>query len=399
VPDLGVTLSASDIEAIVTELLPRRDPQAAASVLGAGSDDIESGRAWLAAASEHGLAVPTWPRRYGGLDADEAQVATVAEVLGRFAVPDMYPYAVGLDLVGPILLESGTDEQRDRWLAAISSGTEIWCQMFSEPDAGSDLANIGTRARRDGDEWVISGQKVWTSRGPYSRWGMCLARTDPDQVKHRGLTMFAVDMEADGVEVRPLHQMNGDEHFSEVFAADVRVTDDDRLGDEGQGWAIAMAVLAHERAGLGGSGGGLDPSGGFGWLRRLRELGRLDDPVIADRAMSIYVRQRAAAWTAARVAHAVEHGNETGSGGSGGKLRLVRVFKERTNLMKEAIGPAGLLAGDGHVEFLTGPSMSIRGGTDEVQRNIIGERVLGLPPEPRPDKGVSYAELKSQGLT
>ena len=393
-----MTVSAPDIEAIVVELLPRRVPGSAPAVLGAGSDDIESGREWLAAASAHGLAVPTWPHRYGGMDATETDAAVVAEVLDGFAVPDMYPYAVGLDLVGPILLESGTDAQRDRWLGAIADGSEIWCQMFSEPDAGSDLANIGTRAQRDGDEWVITGQKVWTSRGPYSRWGMCLARTDPDQVKHRGLTMFAVDMEAEGVEVRPLHQMNGDEHFSEVFTSDVRVSDGDRLGDEGQGWGIAMAVLAHERAGLGGSGGGLDPSGGFGWLHRLRELGRLDDPVWVDRAMSIYARQRTAAWTAARVAYAVEHGGDAGTGGSGGKLRLVRVFKERTNLLKEALGPAGMLDGEGHVEFLTGPSMSIRGGTDEVQRNIIGERVLGLPPEPRPDKSVSYAELKRDGL-
>jgi alkylation response protein AidB-like acyl-CoA dehydrogenase len=393
-----MTITADEIAVLVAEHLAPRDPGSPGSVLGAGSDDIESGRVWLAAAARHGLGVPTWPREHGGRDADEVEAALIAEVVSGFSVPDLYPYAVGLDLVGPVLIESGTEEQKRRWLPRIADGSEIWCQMFSEPDAGSDMANIATRAERDGDEWVVGGQKVWTSRGPYSKWGMCIARTDPDQVKHKGLTMFAVDMEADGVEVRPLHQMNGDRHFSEVFTADVRVPDSDRLGDEGQGWAMAMTVMAHERASLGGSGGGLDPSGGFAWLHRLGELGRLDDPVWVDRAMALYAEQRAAAWTSARVAHAVGHGGEAGSGGSGGKLRLVNVFKKRTNLLKDALGPAGLLEGEGHVEFLTGPSMSIRGGTDEIQRNIIGERVLGLPPEPRVDKGVSYGELRRQGL-
>ena len=160
-----------------------------------------------------------------------------------------------------------------------------------------------------------------------------------------------------------------------------------------------MTVLANERASLGGSGGGLDPSGGLAWIERLRTTGALDDPVRCDRAMRIYAAQRTAAWTAARLAHSAATSGDAGSGGSGGKLRLVHVYKERASLVKEALGAAGMLDGEGHVEFLTGPSMSIRGGTDEVQRNIIGERVLGLPPEPRVDKGVSYAELRHQGLT
>ena len=393
-----MSATAAEISALVAAHLRPKDGDGAGSILGAGSDDIESGRTWLAVASADGLTVPSWPREYGGRDADESEAALIADVIGRFAVPDMYPYAVGLDLVGPILFESGTAEQRRRWLPRIADGSEIWCQMFSEPDAGSDMANIATKAQRDGDEWIISGQKVWTSRGPYAKWGMCLARTDPDQVKHKGLTMFAVDMAAAGVEIRPLHQMNGDKHFCEVFTTDVRVPDSDRLGDEGHGWAMAMAVLGHERASMGGSGGGLDPSDGFGWLRRLGELGRRDDPVWVDRAMSLYAEQRAAAWTATRVSHAIEQGTDVGSGGSGGKLRLVKVFKDRTTLMKDALGPAGMLDGEGHIDFLTGPSMSIRGGTDEIQRNIIGERVLGLPPEPRIDKGVSYGELRKQGL-
>jgi len=227
---------------------------------------------------------------------------------------------------------------------------------------------------------------------------MCLSRTDPDQVKHRGLTMFALDMESEGVEVRPLHQMNGDTHFSEVFVDEARVGRNDILGEEGKGWGVAMAVLTHERASLGGSGGGLDPSGGYAWLDHLSDLGRMEDPVFRDRAMQIYVRQKAASWTAQRQHADVEAGRPAGSGGSGGKLRLVDVYKSRTTLMRDALGPAGTIVDDQLVEFLTGPSMSIRGGTDEIQRNIIGERILGLPPEPRVDKSNTYAELRKQGM-
>jgi len=387
-----------EIASWVAELLLPVDPDSPASILGAGNDDIEAGRAWLSGAAAHGLAVPKWPTEFGGRAATDTEADLIRGVLTGFAVPDMYPFAVGLSLVAPILLESGSDEHRSRWLRAIADGSEIWCQMFSEPDAGSDLANIAARAELDGDQWVISGQKVWTSRGPYSRWGMCLARTDPDQVKHRGLTMFALDMQGDGVEVRPLHQMNGDTHFSEVFVDEARVGRHDILGEEGKGWSVAMAVLTHERASLGGSGGGLDPSGGYGWLDQLASLGRLHDPVWRDRAMCVYAAQKVAALTAGRLHEEVQAGRAGGSGGSGGKLRLVEVYKRRSELMRDALGPAGMLDDHHLVEFLTGPSMSIRGGTDEVQRNIIGERVLGLPPEPRVDKGITYAELRKQGL-
>jgi len=391
----------SNIEEItswVAELLPPVDPDTPASILGAGNDDIEDGRAWLRGAANHGLAVPKWPVEFGGRSANDTESDHISGVLAGFAVPDMYPFAVGLSLVAPILFESGSDEQRLRWLRPIADGSEIWCQMFSEPNAGSDLANIAARAELDGDQWIISGQKVWTSRGPYSKWGMCLARTDPDQVKHRGLTMFALDMESEGVEVRPLHQMNGDTHFSEVFVDGARVGRNNILGEEGKGWGVAMAVLTSERASLGGSGGGLDPSGGYAWLENLATTGRLDDQVWRDRAMRVYISQKVAALTAARQLADTEAGRDGGSGGSGGKLRLVEVYKQRAELLRDALGPAGTLVDDQTVEFLTGPSMSIRGGTDEIQRNIIGERILGLPPEPRVDKGVSYADLRQQGM-
>ncbi|MDP7599728.1 MAG: acyl-CoA dehydrogenase family protein, partial [Acidimicrobiales bacterium] len=195
--------------------LERRDPDVPATVLGAGSDDLGVGLRYLEALVEGGWMVPTWPVEHGGRGATDDEARRISAALGEYESADLYPYGVGLSLVGPVLRDRGTSEQQDRWLRPIADGSEIWCQMFSEPDAGSDLANAGTKAVRDGDEWILTGSKVWTSRGAYSKWGMCLTRTDPGQPKHRGLTMFAVDMHDPGIEVRPLVQVNGDRHFTE----------------------------------------------------------------------------------------------------------------------------------------------------------------------------------------
>ncbi|MDQ1375617.1 MAG: hypothetical protein QOJ09_2955, partial [Actinomycetota bacterium] len=201
---------------VLDERLPRRTDRAVPSVLGAGSDDLEAGRAFLAALAEDGLATPTWPVAYGGMGATPEDAAIVNEELAAFERPDLYPFMVGISLVGPTLLTHATDAQKDRWLPAIRSGEEIWCQLFSEPDAGSDLAGLRCRAVRDGEQWRVSGTKVWSSRAHYSRWGLLLARTDFSVPKHAGITAFALDMTAPGVDVRPLRQMNGDTHFNEV---------------------------------------------------------------------------------------------------------------------------------------------------------------------------------------
>ncbi|MCH2416651.1 MAG: acyl-CoA dehydrogenase family protein [Acidimicrobiales bacterium] len=265
--------------------------------------------------------------------------------------------------------------------------------MFSEPDAGSDLANVGMSAEKDGEEWILNGSKVWTSRGAYSKWGMCLARTDPEMTKHSGLTMFAVDMKSPGIEVRTIEQMNGDRHFSEVFVSNVAVEDRNRIGNLGDGWKIAVKTLALERSSLGGrSFGGGDQSNGLPtWLEDWKVKGYLNDPVSRQKAMKAFMLHRVNQLTILR---ATLSGNSSGPAGSGAKLRSVLAFKFRAYLSKEFFGAKGMLINDHeHVEFLTGPSMSIRGGTDEVQRNILGERVLGLPTEHRVDKEGSYREL------
>ena len=371
------------------------------SRMGAGSDDVAGPREYLRALAPGGWMVPAWPAQFGGRGAAAAEAARVRAVLAEFPRRDLYPFMVGLYLVGPSLLVHGSDEQKSRWLPSIASGTDIWCQMFSEPSAGSDLANVATRARRDGDDWVLTGQKVWTSRGAYADWGLCLARTDPDVPKHKGLTMFAVRMAAPGVDVRPLRQMNGDEHFSEVFLQDVRVTDGDRVGEIGEGWKVALTVLAHERTG-GQSGGGWPTSATAGpitvpsWLSELATSGALEDDVLADRAMRVYIDECVVHMTRARVAANAKARKAPGPEGSGQKLRAAAVFKERAELIVDAHGLRGLLTTTpGHIEFLTAPSMSIRGGTDEIQRNIIGERVLGLESEHRVDRDKPWSQTRT----
>ena len=359
------------------------------SVLGAGSDDLEAGRTFLAALADGGLAAPTWPVAYGGMGATPDQAAILHEELDRFERPDLYPFMVGISLVGPTLLAHGSDAQKERWLARIRSGEEIWCQLFSEPDAGSDLAGLRCRAERDGEQWRVSGTKVWSSRAHYSRWGLLLARTDWAVPKHAGITAFALDMTAPGVEVRPLRQMNGDVHFNEVFLTDAPIADDCRIGAEGEGWRVAITTLMHERTSIGGGWGvtrdqvkGL-AAGGLGAVDR-------------DRLAAVLADLEVARFTGLRAKAAARAGRPPGPEGSGGKLRMSSTLKALADLALDVAGPSAVA---GQVEedewrtlFLTAPSLSIRGGTDEIQRNILGERVLGLPPEPRPDKGKPFSE-------
>src|SRR3954469_21626592 len=216
-PRVDVVGLRADLDRVLT---PRRD-DAPLVVLGGGNDDLEPGRAYLAALAPGGWVAATWPEEYGGRGLSPRDAALVSRELARYTAPDLYPWLVGLHVVAPRLLAVATPEQCGRWLPPIRTGEEIWCQLFSEPGAGSDLATVSARAERDGDDWRVSGQKVWTSRGHYARWGFLLARTDPSVAKHAGITAFAVDMQAVGVDIRPLRQMNGDAHFSEVFLSEV----------------------------------------------------------------------------------------------------------------------------------------------------------------------------------
>jgi acyl-CoA dehydrogenase len=382
------------VRAELTARLQPRRTDAHGTVLGAGADDLLSaGRAYLEALAGTGLAVPSWPNEYGGLGASPIEVGIVRAELAAFDVPDLYAYLVGLELVGPTVLAHGTPEQCARWLPKIATGEEVWCQLFSEPGAGSDLAGLSTRADQQGDMWGVRGQKVWTSRGAYARRGLLLARHDPSVRKHVGITAFGLDMQADGVEVRPLRQMNGDAHFSEVFLDDALVPDTDRIGAVGEGWRVALTCLSYERGAVsgGGASGMLDVDN---LIALAHARGRDTDPVVRDAIARLFIDSRVMSYTARRARDTARAGRP-GPEGSGMKLRGSKVFRDFSALALAILGPEGTCDPGGEFQtlFLTAPSLSIRGGTDEIQRNIVGERVLGLPEEPRVDRELPFEQL------
>lgn len=392
-------VSSDELEESVRHVLEqcatRRDGSERDTTLGAGGYDLAAGRRYLAATVSDGFGVPSWPAAHGGRDADVSDAERIARVDRQFALPDMYPFRVGLKMVGPTLLEHGTPDQQRRWLRPIAAGAEIWCQLFSEPDAGSDLANVATTAVRIGDTWCLNGQKVWTSRGDYADWGICLARSESQLPKHGGLTMFAVRMSAPGVVVRPLLQMNGDSHFSETFLTDAQVPDSDRIGEVHGGWNVTMSVLAHERAGADRSAPKSGTSSWPSWLADLASHDSFDHGVTRDAAMRLYCLDEAIRLTQLRAAANQRAGRRPGPEGSGMKLQGARSFKQRTALAAAAAGADAMLTDwSGSVDLLSAPSMSIRGGTDEIQRNILGERVLGLPVEPRGDRDIPWSRSR-----
>lgn len=354
---------------------------------GDGAEVVSEGRNYLSMMDEAGFSVPSWPTEFGGAGLDRAQLTILVNELEEFEVPDLYPFSIGHGMSGPVIMSFGTEEQQRTWLPSIRTGQEIWCQMFSEPEAGSDLASLACKAVRDGDGWRLSGQKLWTSRAHYSQWGFCLARSHPELPKHRGITAFVVDMEAPGLELRPLRQINGDAHFSEVFLDDVWVPDEMRLGQPGDGWRVAMKTLSHERS------AGDRGIGGFTTDDVLRLAQRFDQPdaVMRQRLAKVWSDLKTAHLTSLRAVAKRQAGGDPGPEGSGSKLRQVAAFKELTNLAMDLLGAEGTQGNDPWLTlFLTSPSLSIRGGTDEIQRNIVAERVLGLPAELRSDKDVPF---------
>jgi len=303
-------------------------------------------------------------------------------------------FMVGIGICAPTLLEHGTDEQRARWLPTIKNGDEIWCQLFSEPGAGSDLAGLRTRAEPDGDEWVVNGQKVWTSGAHYSDWGLLLARTDLDVPKHKGITAFVLDMHTPGIDVRPLRQITGAAHFNEVFLTDVRIPDAGRLGAAGEGWRVANTMLSNERALIGG--------GGRVGFRDIVELARISgahaDPRMRQELARSYTRLQLIKWLGWRARSRKDQG--LGPEASVLKLAASRRLEADGDLVLSLQGAPAMLSdadaiADGYwqQQFLMQWSSRLGGGTEQVQRNVIGERVLGLPREPRVDKDLPFREL------
>jgi alkylation response protein AidB-like acyl-CoA dehydrogenase len=352
---------------------------------------------WLRVKFDAGYGALSWPVEHGGAGLSALHEEAFAEVEREFDTPGQHELtSVSTALIAPTVQMFGTDEQKARLVRALLRGDELACQLFSEPSAGSDLAGLATRAVRDGDDWVVNGQKVWSSGAQFAGWGELIARTDPDAPKHKGLTAFLLPMDTPGVDVRPLRQMSGGSSFCEVFLDDVRIPDSLRLGDVGGGWAVTLATLGFER---GHSGANADVGGGFAQLLdTARQLGRTGDPDVRRVLAEVWVAERLAAVAAQRDRETQLAGAEPGPLGSLRKL----AWSQRLALVSEAaavvLGPR-LVAdhGDGTFRWtehmLGAPGYRIAGGSDEIQRTIIGERLLGLPPEPRADRNVPWKEI------
>jgi len=387
-----------DVEARVTAFLAEHDP--------ARLDRLE----FLRARFDAGLAWVAYPEGLGGLGASRELQRVVDARFAAAGAPSNEPerIGIGLGMAAPTILRYGTPEQHERWLRRLWTGEEVWCQLFSEPGAGSDLAALGTRAVRDGDEWVLDGQKVWTSMAHVARWAILIARSDPDLPKHRGITYFALDMTAPGVEVRPLRQATGEAEFNEVFLTGVRIPDTDRIGGVGDGWNVARTTLMNERVAI---GAGMAPAREEGPVGRLTNLWRerpdLRRPGMHARVMAAWVQAEATRLTADRFRQQLAAGHP-GPEGASMKLAFARLNQDVSSLVLEVLGEEGLRYDDWTMRrpervdfvgrspgynYLRARGNSIEGGTSEVLLNIIAERVLGLPGEPRVDKDVAWKDL------
>jgi alkylation response protein AidB-like acyl-CoA dehydrogenase len=361
---------------------------------------------------DHGLAWVHFPEGHGGLGARPDLNRRVEERLRKAGAAASDPATFFMALAGPTIVTHGSDEVKKRFLRPMFTGEEKWCQLFSEPGAGSDFAGLGTKALRDGDEWIMNGQKVWNTLAHLADWGMLVARTDPDAPKHKGMTYFALDMRAPGVEVRPLRQITGEAEFNEVYMTDARVPDAHRIGDVGEGWRAALTTLMNERTAIGGGGGG-----------NAKRRGPIDEairiwnntpveqrnPAHKDQLMQLFCKSEALRLTNMRGAQAAKAGNP-GPEGSIAKLMLADFNKKVTEFSVELMGAEGMIdydftfrrpeslsvdGSDGGVRhaFLRVRANSIEGGTSEIMRNILGEQVLGLPGEPRVDKDIAWSKV------
>ncbi len=358
-----------------------------------------------------GLAMVHFPEGRGGLGLSPGKQAVINDVLRANGVDyeDLRINPIGIGMGAPTVLTYGSDELKDRHLRRIFTGEDIWCQLFSEPSNGSDVAGIPSRGVRDGDEWVVNGQKVWTTLAHVSNFGMLLTRTDPDVVKHKGLSYFVLDMHAPGVEIRPLYQITGEAEFNEVFLTDVRVPDSQRLGGEGEGWRVATTTLMNERVAL---SGGPAPRGSGAiadlvkvWNERKDALDPAVRAAARDRVTDLWIRAEVNRLTNQRAKNAARTGNP-GPEGSVTKLASAELSKAIYSELVELLGADGMIHEPGYPmsrsskwgdvgtsRFLRSRANTIEGGTSEIMRNILGERVLGLPGDVRVDKTVPWSEI------
>jgi len=362
---------------------------------------LDDQKAFLAAAAGAGLAGVPYAEEFGGGGLSLEYDKIWREVQGNYRMM-AGEFIISHGMCLPMVNEYGTDEQKKAYMPDMISGKTMWCQMFSEPGAGSDVASLQSKCELDGDEWILNGQKVWTTLAHKSQYGIVVARTDPEQVKHAGISMFILDMAAPGVEIRPIHQIDGGSHFNEVFFSDVRIPKDHLLGGYNEGWKLATAMLMYERVAIGSAGSGKINQPTYKLLRSAaQETGKINDPVVRDQLMQIYSMETTKAMVAMRNKAEQKAGKTPGPGGSLGKLLGSNIAWKMREIALEMAGPSSIAwepdADNGSERqriFLNSFQSSIAGGTDEIQRNIIGDRVLGLPREPSVEKGVPFKDLK-----
>ena len=357
---------------------------------------IDSRRAWQRELAEAGLAGATWPKEYGGQGLGAIEQVIVNQEISRAKVPGILD-VIGIGMLGPTIIAHGSEEQKSRYLGPMLHGDEVWCQLFSEPAAGSDLAAIQTRARHNDDGgWTLNGQKVWTTNAQFASYGLLLARTDPDVPKHKGLTMFIVPMDAEGVTIRGLRQISGEAEFNEVFFDDVKIDDDAVLGGVGNGWGTALTVLMFERLTIGFGSENYGSSARLG-VAIAQDAAARRDSDIRHQLGEIVSELLAVRFNGYRVLTMLQRGQIPGPEAGLAKVTLVNAGIAATDLGADIVGPEAL-APDSEWSYLISflPGLKSAGGTEQILRNTIGERVLGLPPEPRLDKGVPFSELRAK---
>ena len=369
------------------------------------AEALVAGRAWQQRKAAAGWACPSWPKAYGGRGASPIEQVIWNQEEGVYARL-AGPFVIGHGMCGPTLMVHGSEEDRRRYLPPMAAGQEIWCQLFSEPAAGSDLAGIGIRAELAGDSWTVNGQKVWTSVAQHAQFGLLITRTDPKVVKHRGMTMFYVDMRTPGIEVRPIKQANGHYGFNEVFFTDVRIPDRQRLGAVGDGWKVALTTLMNERLAIGtGMPTGFDEIFALCAVLELPGGRALADRAVRSRLAAWAVRNSGLTYTACRAITALSRGATPGPESSIGKLVAGSMMQEIATWALDLEGRYGIVAdaaravdaGRFQSMLLRSPATRLEGGTDEILRNVIAERVLGLPGDIRVDKDVPFNRIAAPG--
>ena len=364
-------------------------------------DFLEVAKQWQKKKYDAGWAMLHWPKEYGGIAASPIERIIWAEEESKFNVPRGI-FEIGLGMCGPVMMEYATDEQKERFLPSMAEGTEIWCQLFSEPSAGSDVAGLRSKATQDGDNWVINGQKVWTSGAHFCDYGILVVRHDPNLEKHKGMTFFFVDMKSPGIEVKPIKQITGGSSFNEVYFTDVVIPDSQRLGAIGDGWKVAITTLMNERLAV-GDANGADVKEAFNWAKKQDDSGEylINNRATRESIADWYCEANGLKNTKLRTMSALSKGETPGPEASITKIVSANKLQDIGNFGIDSLDMAGMLKPENNEiqsfqnAWLGAPGLRIAGGTDEILKNIISERVLGLPQDPRADKGLPFKDIPS----